>query len=81
MQLKKSGRVGCAQYGGITYWLAVENKKAFAQAYADAVFDTILPDFDNAFSVREQIIIAMLKGWLMHLGPVTPSELGLILGS
>jgi ATP-dependent Lhr-like helicase len=79
-QLKKTGRAACAEHGGITYWLAAESKSALALAFPDAVFDRILPEFETAFTLKEQIIITMLKGWLMHLGPVTPGELEAMLG-
>lgn len=77
--LKSSGRVTQATVHGNRYWLAAEANKAISLIFPDATFDSIVPDFASPYPAKEDAIAALLKGWLMHLGPVTANELALLL--
>jgi ATP-dependent Lhr-like helicase len=78
-KLKTAGRVAQATINDHNYWLTAETNKAFSTIFPGASFDSIIPDFASPFASREEAVSAMLKGWLMHLGPVTANELALLL--
>ena len=73
-------RAGRAWVGDRTYWVAAERVKAFEQIFSDARFETHLPDLESAPKSREEVVLDLATGWMLHSGPVTVTELGGVLG-
>ena len=79
-QLASERRAGRASVGGATYWVAAERVKAFEQVFPEAQFETRLPEVDAAEKSREDVLLDVATGWMLHTGPVTVAELGSTLG-
>jgi ATP-dependent helicase Lhr and Lhr-like helicase len=62
------------------YWVAAERTKMFALLFPGARFEQSLPDIEIALPSRDDSLLALVTGWMMHLGPATASELGAMLG-
>jgi ATP-dependent Lhr-like helicase len=60
--------------------VAAERVKAFEQIFSDARFETHLPDLESAPKSREEVVLDLATGWMLHSGPVTVTELGGVLG-
>jgi ATP-dependent helicase Lhr and Lhr-like helicase len=73
-------RTGRAQSDGRTYWFAAERTQSFAVLFPNASFEQELPKIGTNIPSREDVLLAMLSGWMAHLGPTTASELEDILG-
>ena len=73
-------RAGCARVGDYTYWVAAERVKAFGQVFPLAGFDVPLPEVESAAVSREEAVLALVTGWMAHVGPVTAGELAGVLG-
>ena len=72
-------RAGIAHAGGQAYWVAAERVHAFMPVFPSATFDVALPDVESLAVSREDALLAFLKGWTTHSGPVTTSELSNLL--
>ncbi len=79
--LKKAGRVATALHQGKSFYFAVEKAQIFAEIYPQAEIpptplcqrgDHEIPPFGKGGLGG---ILDLLRGWLLHLGPVTASEL------
>ena len=79
-QLEVGRRAGVARVGDATFWVAAERVKAFEQIYPGASFESRLPELDSAAKSREEVVLDMATGWMLHTGPVTVGELGSVLG-
>ena len=79
-QLAVGRRAGVARVGDATFWVAAERVKAFEQIYPGARFESRLPELDSAAKSREEVVLDMATGWMLHTGPVTVGELGSVLG-
>ncbi|HEV2715432.1 MAG TPA: DEAD/DEAH box helicase, partial [Terriglobales bacterium] len=73
-------RAGRAQRDGRSYWVAAERVQSFAVLFPNATFEQELPKIEMGIATREDALLAMLNGWMTHLGPTTASELGNLLG-
>ncbi len=67
---------------GVTrrYYVASERAKDFALVFPDAQFEVAPPDLPSNTASREDALLAMTSGWMMHSGPVTAGALGYRLG-
>lgn len=65
-ELKASKRVGEAVIQGKMFWFAAEKAEIFASVYAQT-------------EKTEQAILSLLRGYMLHLGPVTSQELSQML--
>ncbi|HVV68858.1 MAG TPA: DEAD/DEAH box helicase [Gammaproteobacteria bacterium] len=74
-ELIATGRGGIATLQGKTLWLAVECAKTFTAVYPPAELLAPLADIEKNVPLREVAIVNMLRGWMLHLGPVTAEEL------
>jgi ATP-dependent Lhr-like helicase len=79
-QLAVGRRAGVARVGEATFWVAAERVKAFEQIYPVAHFESRLPELDSPAKSREEVVLDMATGWMLHTGPVTVGELGSVLG-
>jgi ATP-dependent helicase Lhr and Lhr-like helicase len=73
-------RAGVARVGDARFWVAADRVKAFEQIYPEARFESPLPELDSAAKSREEILLDMATGWMLHTGPVTVGELANVLG-
>jgi len=78
-QLVDAGRAGQARVGNQTYFVATERASAFGQIWPAAQWETSLRSVESPVVSREDAIVALVAGWIAHVGPVTAEELSLLL--
>src|ERR1700688_4623159 len=74
--LVNQGRAASAVSGGRGYWVAAERAKTFSVLFPDARFEPKLAEVETAVPSRGDALLTMVTGWMSHLGPTTPTELG-----
>ncbi len=79
-QLQAVGRATRARHGDVTFWLAAERAKSFAQIFPNAIFEAQLADVQVAVPSPDDALLALVTGWMGHIGPTTSAELGQTLG-
>jgi ATP-dependent Lhr-like helicase len=79
-QLQAAGRATLARHGDITFWVAAERAKSFAQIFPNAIFETELADVQPIVPSPDDALLALVTGWMGHIGPVASAELGQTLG-
>jgi ATP-dependent helicase Lhr and Lhr-like helicase len=79
-QLVEHGRATSAFGGGRHYWLAAERARMFSLLFPDASFDRPIVEIESAVPSQDDILLAMVTGWMTHLGPITAEQLGSMLG-
>ncbi len=62
------------------YLVASERAKDFALIYPDAKFEIVPAELPSNTTWREDALLAMVTGWMMHCGPVTAAALAYWLG-
>jgi ATP-dependent Lhr-like helicase len=78
-RLKVQNRVFRAQVDGRGYWIAAERAQSFRQIFPDTTFETAVPDFGKPQS-KDDALLALVTGWMGHIGPTSSPELGTLLG-
>jgi ATP-dependent helicase Lhr and Lhr-like helicase len=78
-KLVASRRASRATLDGGVFWLAAEKAKTFAAIYPQAQIETVLPEIESAAPSRDDAILALVTGWMSHLGPAAVSSLARIL--
>jgi ATP-dependent Lhr-like helicase len=63
-----------------TYLVASERAKDFALIFPEAQFEVAPPDLPSKTASREDALLAMITGWMMHTGPITADALAFWLG-
>jgi ATP-dependent helicase Lhr and Lhr-like helicase len=79
-ELLEGWRVVRAQVGERRYLVASERTKDFALIFPEAKFDVTPPDLPSTTTSRDDAVLAMITGWMMHAGPITSSALAYWLG-
>jgi ATP-dependent helicase Lhr and Lhr-like helicase len=79
-QLVAERRAGRVRVGDAIYWVAAERVGLFEQIFPEAQFEQRLPEVESAAKSREDVLLHMATGWMLHSGPVTVSELAGALG-
>ncbi len=79
-ELMEGWRVVRAQASGRRYSVASERAKDFALIFPDATFEVVPPELPSNAASRDDAVLAMVTGWMMHCGPVTAEALGYWLG-
>jgi ATP-dependent helicase Lhr and Lhr-like helicase len=79
-QLLEHRRAVLATAGDQKYWVASERAKAFKAIFTDAQFEQEPPDVGGDAPSRDDAMLQMLAGWMMHAGPVTSAGLAEVLG-
>ena len=79
-RLIQQGRAAVVTVGARIYWVAAERAKTFAQVFPPASFEKSLGEIESANLSREDALLAMVTGWMSHIGPTTSEELGRMLG-
>jgi len=62
------------------YIVASERAKDFAFIFPEARFEVAPPELPANATSRDDALLAMVTGWMMHCGPVTSEALGYWLG-
>ena len=63
-----------------TYLVASERAKDFGLVFPGAQFETAPPDLPANRENRDEAILAMISGWMMHTGPISAGALAYWLG-
>ena len=79
-RLAAERRATRAKQNGATYWVAADKAKSFRAIFPQAQFESELPDIEAAPPSAEDALLAMVRGWMQHVGPTTASDLGSTLG-
>src|SRR4029077_3532891 len=69
-QLAAERRAGRASVGDATYWVVAERVKAFEQVFPEARLESRLPDIEWTAKSREDLVLDLATGWMLHAGPV-----------
>jgi ATP-dependent Lhr-like helicase len=79
-ELVEGWRVVRASAGDRGYIVASERAKEFALIYPDAKFEVTPPELTSTTESRDDALLGMIKGWMMHSGPTSAAALGFLLG-
>ena len=69
--LVKQGRAAKALVDGRTYWVAAEKANSFRQIFPDVRYSPTMLNIEKSPLERAQAITNMVRGWMLHSGPVT----------
>ncbi|MBA3661979.1 MAG: DEAD/DEAH box helicase [Gammaproteobacteria bacterium] len=64
---------------GICMWMAVEKVETFKQIYPQAIFPRSPIPVEQTIPQREDALLDLLRGWLLHLGPTRADKLSNLL--
>jgi ATP-dependent Lhr-like helicase len=78
-RLASEGRAITAIVGQRHYWVAVERANLFSTLFPDAVLERPIADMNNAVSSPDDAMLALVTGWMAHIGPATAGQLGAML--
>jgi ATP-dependent Lhr-like helicase len=78
-RLVDEGRAASAISGGRIYWVAAERAKTFSILFPEARFAHALADVETSIPTRDDAFLALVTGWMSHVGPITATQLGEIL--
>ncbi len=77
-ELVADGRAAHAVVEGRRYWVPAERARTFARLFPDARFDRDLPPVERGDPTPEDARLALVTGWMQHLGPTgAPALAGL----
>ena len=79
-RLVQEHRVASALSNGRQYWVAAERAQEFSFLFPDASFDQPVFKIESALPSRDDAALALVTGWMTHLGPITAEQLGSLLG-
>ena len=79
-RLSQQGRAVRAEHAGSIYWVAAERAKTFSLLFPDARFDHPVAELQTTLPSSDDALLALVTGWMSHLGPATASQLGALLG-
>ena len=79
-KLVRDGRAARAVSDGREYWVAAERAKAFSLLFSGATFDSPPAELEAPLPSRDDALLALVTGWMSHLGPVTAVQLSELLG-
>ena len=79
-ELASSRRAGRMVAGGRVCWVAAERVQQCRQVWPDARLEADLPPVGAAASSATEATVALIQGWVGHIGPTTAEELSRVLG-
>jgi ATP-dependent Lhr-like helicase len=79
-RLLQQGRTTRAEYGGVIYWVAAERATTFSLLFPGARFDPPATDIQSTLPSRDDALLALVTGWMSHVGPTTAAQLGELIG-
>jgi len=78
--LIRQGRATIAENEERRYWIAAERAKWFALLFPHARFVCPVADVETALPSREDVLLALVTGWISHLGPITAEQFAHLVG-
>jgi ATP-dependent helicase Lhr and Lhr-like helicase len=78
-RLLEQGRATRAISNGTAYWVTAERANIFRLIFPDAIFERTLLEIASTVSSKDDALLTMVTGWMMHLGPTSASALGALL--
>ena len=79
-RLFEQGRSARVKHAGVTYWVAAERAKTFSLLFPGGEFDPPVAEIQETLPSTDDALLALVTGWMSHLGPATASQLGNLLG-
>ena len=79
-QIARSARDDKEETDSRRYLVASERAKDFALIFPEARFQVSPPDLPSNTASRDDAVLAMITGWMMHAGPITAGALAYWLG-
>ncbi len=79
-RLLEQGRATIGLSPNRRYWMAAERTQIFALLFPDASFDRTTIEIESALPSRDDAVLALVTGWMAHLGPTTAGQVGSPLG-
>ncbi len=81
-ELLAQRRIARAEAGGRTYWVTAEKARSFSEIFPSARFvdSPAVVETARKFRRHDEVLRALVNGWLEHAGPVRASSLSLLLG-
>ncbi|SPF33495.1 ATP dependent helicase, Lhr family [Candidatus Sulfotelmatobacter kueseliae] len=79
-RLVRAGRATSAVANGRHFWVAAERAKTFSLLFPGAIFDPSPAELEVSLPSRDDALLALVTGWMSHLGPATAAQLGELLG-
>jgi len=79
-RLLEQGRAARAKQAVKSYWVAAERVRTFSLLFPEARFDLPVADIQTTLPSPDDALLALVTGWMSHLGPTTASQLGELLG-
>jgi len=79
-KLIEEKRAGTASFEGRHYWVAAERARSFGLLFREVKFEQALADVEASTVSRDNALLTLVTGWMSHVGPVTASHLGKIVG-
>lgn len=73
-------RAARASWDGRQYWVSAERVGSFKLLFSDAQLETPLTQVESSLPSRDDALLALVTGWMMHLGPTTTTRLGAHVG-
>jgi ATP-dependent Lhr-like helicase len=64
-------RAGRAVHEGRAYWVAAGKAKGFLALFPAAKFDSAIAELESSVPSRDQALVALVRGWTAHSGPLT----------
>ncbi|MGH9515041.1 MAG: Lhr family helicase, partial [Terriglobales bacterium] len=74
-RLIEAKRAVRARSGDRNYWIATERAKAFSAIFPDTVFEPVPAEIPRSVPSSDDAMLAMVTGWMGHVGPVTAAAL------
>jgi ATP-dependent helicase Lhr and Lhr-like helicase len=79
-QLSRQGRATQATVNARSYWIAAERARGVSLLFPGAQFHQSVAQLETASPSRDDVLLAMVTGWMSCLGPTTARELAELLG-
>jgi ATP-dependent Lhr-like helicase len=79
-RLAVQGRGSTATAGGQRYWVAAERARTFAVLFPEAKFEQQPAELEGGVASRDDALLAMVTGWMAHIGPTSAQQLGAFIG-
>jgi ATP-dependent helicase Lhr and Lhr-like helicase len=79
-RLVRDGRATGAVANGRHYWVAAERARIFSLLFPDTILDPSQAGLDTSVPSRDDALLALVTGWMSHLGPASAVRLGQLLG-
>ncbi len=73
-ELVTERRAARATFGNKTFWVVAAKARTFRSAYPNAQLTTDIADIEEGTPSHEEAVLALVRGWLAHSGPITASQ-------